>query len=368
MLKDIVINDFARETYAHLHSIAELGFEEFKTSEFLANELERYGYKVTRNIGTTGILGVLDSGVEGLCFGLRADMDALPFIVDGKDVAIHACGHDANSAMVLTIAKEVAEKGINKGKFVIIFQQAEEKVGAVGMINDHDFTFIDELLGIHLRPIAEGKLGEATHALYHSASKFVKMTVKGKTAHGARPHLGVNAIEIATAIISAANTLRENITIPHTIKVTQIQSIGNPTNSIPDTVNLAFDLRAQTNEVMDNMCEKIKNIAENTAALYGGSIENLDINGVVAAEYDEDLKEVCKNAIEEVLGNTLGEMYTTGGEDFHYFKTMCGIKTGYLGIGADLTPGVHDANMTFDLKALDIGVEILRKIVEKKFY
>ncbi len=367
MINQIPTNQFVQDTYDYLHSIPELGFQEFKTAKFLADKLGEFGYEVTENIGTTGIIGILDSKVEGPCFALRADIDALPFIVDGKDVACHACGHDANSSMVLAAAKSIAEKGIAKGKFVIVFQQAEELVGAIPMIEAYDFSFIDEMIGIHLRPIAEAKLGEGMHALCHSASCFAKIKIKGEVAHGARPHLGVNAINIATTIIDGINAIKEDPSIPYSIKATQIQSIGNPANSIPDVVHLTLDMRALENSLMDKLKEKVKGISESAAALHGGSIEDIHIHGVIASEYDSQVTELCKEAVVSVLGSTLGERPTTGGEDFHYFAKMANIKTGYIGLGADLTPGVHNINMTFDKKALDIGVAILDKAVELRF-
>ncbi len=366
-IEKIPVNDFAQSTYEYLHSIPELGFEEKKTSKFIAEKLREFGYFVTENIGTTGVLGILDSGVDGLCFGLRADMDALPFIVDGKEIASHACGHDANSAMVLACAKSVAEKGISKGKFAVIFQQAEEKIGAVPMIEAFDFSFIEELIGIHLRPNTEAKMGEAMHALCHSASCFAKIRIAGKTAHGARPHLGVNAINIATSIIEAVNAMRLDPSVPHSVKATQIESVGNPPNSIPHDVSLTLDMRALDNRVMDEIKIRVGEIAQNSAKMHGGEIVGLEINGVIASEYDEDVKELCKKAVVSVLGSTLGEKATTGGEDFHYFGKMCNIKTGYIGLGANLTPGVHCLDMNFDKRALDIGVAILEKAVELKF-
>ncbi len=356
----------AREAYEYIHNTAEIGFEEINTAKYLANKLRDFGYEVIENIGTTGVLGILDSGKEGLCFGLRADMDALPFEVDGKKIAAHACGHDANCSMTLSVAQKIAEKGIKSGKFVVIFQQAEELTGALQMIDDYDFTFIDELVGVHLRPMAEGKLGEATHSLCHSASKTIEVTIGGLIAHGARPHLGINAIEIAVAIINSVNAIKIDPTVPHSVKVTQIKSIGNPSNSIPDKVQMAFNLRATTNETMEVLADKVNNIITKTIDMYSGTVLSLTDSGVIAADYDEDLTEICKEAVIDVLGNTLGVMPTVGGEDFHYFKSICGIKTAYVGIGADLTPGLHDINMTFDIKALDIGAEILWKIAQKR--
>lgn len=365
-LENIKQDEFLHNTYNTLHAIPELGFEEYKTSEYLANELEKLGYSVTRNVGTTGIVAVLDSNKPGLNFGLRADMDALPFLINNENICIHACGHDANSSMVLAVAKRAVERKIKSGKLYIVFQQAEERTGAIEMAKSGKLNDIQELVGMHLRPIQEAKLGEAIHALYHSASMFVSIQLKGLPSHAARPHLGINALDMAASIITAANSIKENPAIPYSIKPTQIETVGNSKNTIPDLVNLTFDIRSQTNEISEVIISKLKAICEHTAAIYGGELSKFECDGVIAAEYDEELVKDCEKAVISVLGSTLGKKYTTGGEDFHYFSSMCGIKTGYIGVGADLTPGVHHPEMTFDKRALDIGANILEKLVEQK--
>ena len=105
----------------YLHTIPELGFKEFKTAEYLAGELEKLGYKITRNVGGTGVIGEITGTEPGPTVMVRADMDALPFVIEGKDEVIHACGHDAHCSMVLTAASIVADK-IKRGKLLILFQ------------------------------------------------------------------------------------------------------------------------------------------------------------------------------------------------------------------------------------------------------
>ena len=98
------------ECYDFLHTIPELGFQEHKTAAFLADELRKAGFTVSENVGgTTGVVGVFDSGTPGPTVALRADMDALGHMIDGKLCALHSCGHDAHSAMVLTAAAELAK-------------------------------------------------------------------------------------------------------------------------------------------------------------------------------------------------------------------------------------------------------------------
>lgn len=359
-------DEFVHEVFEKLHHMPELGFEEVKTSEYLVDQLENLGYKVTRNVGTTGVIGVLESGKPGTTFALRGDIDALPFKVEGEDRAFHACGHDANSSMVLTAAKRAAERGIKKGRFAVVFQQAEEKMGAIEMAKTGKMDFIDEMVGIHLRPEHEAALGEAISGLCGSAARFIKIKVRGRSAHAARPHLGVSALDTVVAIINMANTIWENSLSPHSLKATKIKTIGNPSNTIPDLCEVTFDLRAEDNNVAENILDKLKKISENTADSYGASIEEFSHEGVLAAELDEDLTELCDKAIKSILGKSLGIRKSPGGEDIHYFKKMCGIKIGYIGIGADMKGGLHKADMEFDKRALDIGSDILEKIIDLK--
>ncbi len=179
--------DRVKEVYQLLHQIPEVGFEEIKTSAFLAEQLRLAGFEVQTGVGGTGVIGIINGSEPGPVVGLRADMDALAHLVDGKECAIHSCGHDSHSAMVLTVAERFAKHGIKKGTLKIIFQPAEEKLfGARRMIEDGAIDDVDCLLGIHLRPIQEAKFGQATPALYHGASYIVEAELTGQEGHRCR--------------------------------------------------------------------------------------------------------------------------------------------------------------------------------------
>lgn len=359
--------EFIYETFSTLHAVPEIGFKEVKTSTFLADSLAQMGYAVERNVGTTGIVAYLESGNPGENFALRADMDALDFSEAGQEVCVHACGHDANSTMVLTAAKIAAERGIEKGRLYIVFQQAEELVGAIEMIETGKLDMIDRMVGIHLRPDAEAKLGQGISALSHGAGYFVKFKICGTLAHGARPHLGVNAAETAVAIVGLVNAIKERADIAHSAKLTQIHTQGNGANTIPAVCYVTFDVRSASDEIADSLVQKIINIAEHVALANGATIEDVSINGVAAANLDEELSALCDQAMREVLGDTncLGAKATTGGEDIHYFTKLRNIKMGYVGIGGDIKHGLHNKQMTFDHTAMEIGVAVLEKIVSK---
>ena len=365
------IKKYVLDLFGKLHLIPEKGFEEYKTSRLLADELKACGYEVTENVGgKTGIIGILDSGVPGPTLALRADMDALEYVIDGVTVNRHTCGHDAHSSMVMATAKRAIEDGIKKGKLMIVFQPAEEKLyGAISMIESGLLDDVDEMFGIHIRPVDDTCLGKATPAVWHSASTVFTVKVKGISAHGARPHLGVNAVDIAVSIVNAINAIRVKPSVPHSIKVTNVSVGGDTYNSIPDELFMAMDIRSQDNDVMDDMKTKVETILKGISSAYGGGYEIISSGGVPAAEFDPEMIQVAEEAILDVLGKdgSIGHLYNPGGEDYHHFTRMLKkCKSGYIGLGADATPGLHHKDMTFNTDCLILGVDILSKVVEKR--
>ncbi|MDK2823791.1 MAG: amidohydrolase [Clostridia bacterium] len=347
--------------YQDLHNLPEKGWEEVKTAQYLKEALEKAGFQVITNVGnTTGVIGILKGKEPGPVFALRADMDALAFKINGEDVNIHACGHDANSTMVLMAALEIAKVGIKRGTLKIVFQPAEEVLGgaeamlASGLLDD-----VEEMIGIHLRPIQEAKLGQATPALCHGSSYVVTAKLKGLASHGARPHLGINTVDAGAAVVNAVNAIKLNPSVPFSVKTTKFVAGGTAHNIIPDSADMVFDLRAQTNDAMEELIEKTRNAIENAAATVGAKAEVTIKGGVPGAEYDGEMVARAKQAIEAVLGKALDPIVTPGGEDFHYYSTKGKIKTAYIGLGADLEPGLHHPEMKFNLDALVNGTKII---------
>lgn len=355
------------ETYKHLHSIPEKALIEKETGKYIAAALKSFGYEVKENFAGTAVKGELSSGVPGPVLAVRADMDALEFFIDGREQMIHACGHDANSSMVLAAAKKLSEQGFEKGRLIFIFQPAEETgEGAIMVSKSGLLDEVEEMVGIHLRPIAEARVGEATPALCHGASRMMAFKITGRASHGARLHLGVNAIDAAALAVNAVNAVRVDPRVSHSAKVTGIYSEGTAFNIIPEVVHLKLDLRAQTNEVMDTLAEGVENAVKASVQSNGAVAEMTMNHGLPASDYDGALIEIARESIEEILGSSMEPIVTPGGEDFHYYHEMLGIKTAYIGIGADLTPGLHRPEMAFDLKALENGEEILVRFIEKR--
>ena len=359
---------FLKETCDALHNMPELGLKEFKTSAYLAERLKEFGYAVETNVGGTGVVAALKGNAPGPTIGLRADMDALLHIVDGKEVTIHSCGHDAHCAMVLTVAKEMARRGLKKGCLKIIFQPAEEILaGALAMIEAKVIDDVDIIMGVHLRPIQEAKVGQATPGLYHGASTILQATIEGVSAHGARPHLGVNVIDAACLAVQAVNTIHLDPIVPTTVKATKLQAGSASSNIIPDKAELAFDLRSQENDKMEELIKKTTQTIEAAAVSIGAKLTINSVKGVPAAEYDQEMIGIAREAIVSVLGEQglLDPITSPGGEDFHFFvKHKPSIKAVYIGIGVDLTPGLHHPDMTFNKDALINGVNIFLKMMD----
>ncbi|MGI6225986.1 MAG: amidohydrolase [Peptococcales bacterium] len=351
--------------YHTLHATPELGFHEVNTANILAARLEEAGFETIRNInGTTGVLGILKGQEPGPVVCLRADMDALPFTINGQNVNIHACGHDANSTMVLMASLLLARQGIKKGILKVLFQPAEEVLGgAEAILESGLLDEVEEMYGLHLRPLQEAKLGQATPALCHGSSYVVGASLKGLAAHGARPHLGINVIDAAASIVNAVNSIKLNPGVPFSVKTTKLIANSGAHNTIPDSCEMIFDLRAQTNEAMSLLLEKTQKAIESGAQTVGAQAQVTILGGVPGADYDPDLINVARSCIERVLGEAMDPIITPGGEDFHYYSTRGKIKTAYIGLGANLSPGLHHPEMKFDLEALLYGVKILLEIV-----
>ena len=352
-------------TWNTLHSMPEAGLQEKRTAAYLAEELRQCGFKVTEGLGETGVLGVLDSGLPGVKVGLRADMDALLHAnEEGKSVAIHSCGHDANCTEVLWAAKAIAAKAPPaSGKFVVLFQPAEETLaGAKKIIETGVLSDLEYLVSTHLRAVDELPLGKVTPAILHGASTMLEIFITGEEAHGARPHQGINAIEVAVSIIQAIQAQRFNPTIPHSAKVTKFHSGSNTFNTIPSSVSLGFDVRAQTNELMKQQKERILKVADGVGAAFGAKVTCKVHDGVPAATKCPELIDLAAEAIKEVMGETgvAPVLQTPGGEDFHeYAVAMPGLKSTVIGVGADLKPGLHKADMKFEPEAFFHGAKVL---------
>ncbi|WP_134703385.1 M20 peptidase aminoacylase family protein [Ammoniphilus sp. YIM 78166] len=358
------------EIFEHLHQHPEVSWKEYNTTKYLAHRLEELGCKVTTFDDCTGVVAEMGSGP--LTVALRADIDALWQEVDGEFRANHSCGHDAHMTLVLGTLMLLKSMDYEpKGKLKLIFQPAEEKgTGALKLVDKGVIDDVDFLYGVHLRPFQEVVQGKAAPAIINGAGVFIEGEIRGADAHGARPHLNVNAIEVGAAIVHELNRIHLNPMVPYSAKVTKFMAGGENSNTIPGNAKFSIDMRAQTNEVMKELVRRVDHMIQSLAQLYGADIRIQYESQVAAAEVHEKAKAYMAEAIAEVLGheNLVDPVITPGGEDFHYYTIKRPqVKATMLGLGCGLKPGLHHPHMTFEREALLDGSQILARAVMTTF-
>ena len=244
-----------------LHEMPELALHEKRTSAYVAEKLKALGIETHENVGgSTGVVGIIRGTEPGPVFMLRADMDALPFVIDGKPCCIHACGHDGHTAMLLAAASRLKDK-IKRGTLKLLFQPAEETLqGAPVIIKAGVIDDVDYALGAHIRPIQDVPAGMLCAAVRHTASTTLTIVIKGRGAHASRPHLGINAIDAACALMNGIQAIWLDPKMSWSAKATQIHADSGATNTVPDLARITYDCRAQTNELMDDLLAQIRRV------------------------------------------------------------------------------------------------------------
>ena len=265
----------------NIHANPELGYEEFRTSDLVAQKLTSWGYAVHRGLGGTGVVGTLRRGSGSRTLGIRADMDALPIheqtnleyasTVPGK---MHACGHDGHTAILLTAAQHIATNVNFDGALHLIFQPAEESLGgARKMIEDGLFELFpcDAVFALHNMPgMPAGQFGFRSGS-FLASSDTVLISVIGKGGHSSMPHLTADPVVAAAHIVLALQSIvSRNVDARDTavVSVGAIQG-GDAPNVIPDKVELKLSVRAFRPEIRLMLRERITSIVQNQAATLG---------------------------------------------------------------------------------------------------
>lgn len=360
------INQRVQDIFTYLHDNAEISWEEKSTTTYIAHLLKESGCRVTTFDDCTGVIGEYGNFTNGIpVVGIRADMDALWQEVDGVFQANHSCGHDAHMAMVLGLLFSLQDNPALHDQIAIkfIFQPAEEKsAGALEMVERGVVDNVDYLFGIHLRPAQETQMGYATPVIVHGATRKYRATIKGDDAHGARPHLNHNAIEIGAQLVDMMNNIHLDPRIPHTVKMTSFHAGGKSINIIPGSATFSIDMRAQTNDLIDQLEKKVQGIFAAISDLYDITINVDEISGVVAAKTNKDAIGIMKHAITKTLGadKVAAPLVSPGGDDFHFYTLKKpALKATMVGLGCDLKPGLHHPAMKFNKSAMLNGVKIL---------
>jgi amidohydrolase len=268
-----------------LHAHPELCYEEQRTADVIAAKLTEWGIPMVRGLGVTGVVGIVKRGTSTRAIGLRADMDALPMQevntfahASRHPGKMHACGHDGHTAMLLGAAHRLALQGNFDGTVYLIFQPAEEGgAGARRMIEDGLFEqfAMDEIYGMHNWPgAAVGTLSVVAGPMMASSNEF-SVVVKGRGAHAAQPHKGIDPVMIAVQIAQSWQTIitREKSPLDTAVlSITQIHA-GSATNVIPDEATLIGTVRTFTMPVLDLIEARMRAVAEHTAAGFGAQVQ-----------------------------------------------------------------------------------------------
>lgn len=346
--------------FDHFHANPEVSWKEVETTKKIASILSEMNipYKTFSDI--TGLVAEIGQGEEVIA--VRADIDALWQEVDGVMKANHSCGHDANISMVLGALLKLKDEKLKK-RIRFIFQPAEETGGgAIEMVNHGVIDDVTHLFGVHLRPIEELPYGKVTPAIHHGAALFLSGTIQGVDAHGARPHQGKNAIDVAFAIQQMLKNIYIDPFEIYSAKLTKIVADGGSMNIIPGNATFSIDVRAQKNAILDVLYERIDEGLKHIGQMYQTEVHWTWYDRTPGAEVSEEATQVALGAIKEEMGEQYLEnpIFTPGSDDFHYYTVLRpNLKAAMLGIGADLTPGLHHPKMTFKKEALIVGANAL---------
>ncbi len=331
------------------HQHPELSNREFRTAKIVADHLEALGMEVQTGVAHTGVIGVLKGGRPGPVVLLRADMDALPVPerndlpfksvaigeYNGEEVPVmHACGHDAHVAMLLGVARILAQmKDEMPGTVKFLFQPAEEGApkgesgGAKLMVAEGalENPKVDAAFALHINSIQDaGEIGWASGPRYASVDDF-KITVRGVQAHGASPWMGIDSIVVSAQIINALQTIiSRNLKITEHAGIVTIGSIhgGLRSNIIPETVEMVGTIRALDTGMREQIHQRVREIAEGVAQSMGATAEvQIPYTVSYPVTYnDPELAGEMLPVLEAVAGkeNVRELKPVTGAEDFSY--------------------------------------------------
>ena len=360
-----------------LHRHPELGFQETRTAGIVAERLRALGYTVRTGLGKTGVTGFLAGGKPGKTVLLRADIDALP-IHEQANVAwksespgvMHACGHDAHTAMLLTtagiLAKEMPERA---GNLFLVFQPAEELlIGAEAMLKDGAMEGIKPDLGfaVHvMNRLPAGTVAVRSGAVMTSADKL-RLTVTGRGGHGANPHNAIDPIVAAAQIITALQTLVSRETPPLKSAILSVTTLkaGTAFNIIPDTVEMTGTFRSFDADLRTTLLASLQRTAQGVASALRCTAELQAEFLTPAVINDPAVARVARESASRIVGSDRVVEWDplTGSDDLAYFWQQ--VPGCYAFVGSGKTDGSpvtasHNARFDIDESALPIGAEFL---------
>ncbi len=363
----------------YLHQHPEINFDCHKTAAFVVEKLRSFGItEIHEGIATSGVIAVIDGQAEGKTIGLRADMDALPMAEKtGLDYestvpgAMHACGHDGHTTMLLGAARYLAETRNFSGRVVLIFQPAEEEGGgAEVMVREGvlDQFAIDEVYALHNAPgTPVGQFYTTPGPIMASVDTF-SVTLTGKGGHGAYPQDCIDPVIAAASLVQALQSIasrnhdgRQDLVV----SVTQIHT-GTVSNVIPDTAFINGTVRTFDADVKALIERRLRAIVDGQAASFGVTAEVDYEIGYPATINDANSTAFAVDVAREVAGEAgvddahLAEM---GAEDFAYFLEH---RPGaYLFVGNGDSAGLHHASYDFCDETAAYGASFFARLIER---
>ena len=363
-----------------MHENPELQFDTHRTSAIVADKLAEFGCdEIVTGIGHTGVVGVIKgkTNTTGRTIGLRADMDALPILEDtGLDYAsktpgaMHACGHDGHTAMLLGAAKYLSETRNFDGTCVVIFQPAEEGgAGGKEMCDDGmmERFGIQEVYGMHNwpgRPVGSFAIRPGP---FFAAADLFTIEVEGKGGHAAKPHETVDTTVMASHIVLALQTIASRNVDPVeqvVVSVTSFETDSKAHNVIPQKVLMKGTVRTLSKEVRDLAEKRLTEIAEATATAFGGTATVDYKRNYPVMVNSEEQTEFAADVARKVAGDCADAPLVMGGEDFAF---MLNERPGaYILVGNGDTAAVHHPKYNFTDEAIPAGCSWWAEIIESR--
>ena len=363
-----------------LHEHPEILFETHRTSALVEEKLRAFGCdEVTTGIGRTGVVGVIKgkSDTSGKVIGLRADMDALPIheqtgldYASKTDGAMHACGHDGHTAMLLGATKYLSETRNFDGTVVVIFQPAEEGGGGGReMCEDGlmDRWGIQEIYGMHNwpgRPL--GSFAIRSGAFFAATDQF-DIIFEGRGGHAAKPHETVDTTVMAAQAILALQTISSRNADPIdqvVVSATSFETSSKAFNVIPQSVKIKGTVRTMSKAMRDLAETRIREICDGVAATFGGTVDVTYFRGYPVMANHEEQTDFAAKVATSVSGGCDDAPLVMGGEDFAF---MLEERPGaYILVGNGDSAAVHHPEYNFNDEVIPAGCSWWAEIVEQR--
>jgi len=363
-----------------LHENPEILFETHRTSAMVADKLKEFGCdEIVTGMGRTGVVGIIKgkSDTSGRTIGLRADMDALPIHEEtGLDYAsktpgaMHACGHDGHTAMLLGAAKYLAETRNFDGTVAVIFQPAEEGGGGgKEMVDDGlmERWNIEEVYGMHNWPGVPTGTFAIRSGPFFAATDIFEIKVNGRGGHAAKPQETVDSTVLASHMVLALQTIASRNADPIdslVVSVTSFETSSKAFNVIPDTVTLKGTVRTLSPEMRDLAESRMGAIVEGTATMFGGTATLNYTRNYPVMVNSEEQTEFAAEVAKSVAGDCAEAPLVMGGEDFAF---MSNARPGaYILVGNGEGAHVHHPKYNFNDEAIPAGCSWWAEIVERR--